>query len=472
MPRLHLAFHHASFVARLVVVAALLAWSAPAAAQPAAAQVGAQMAELNAEALEAYQNLDIDTALAQLQQAVALAEQNSYLGPELAVSYMNLGVVYTSGQGDRDQGLAAFVSAICTQPGIELDPLLSTPDVQEVFVQSQQQAAAGACPPPPAGAPPLAYPAPFMPSQLPAGPQTEDRECPPGMKCDQPGDEGYEDGGGGAKPFARGFVHLGLAFGFALVQSGMEADSKPVLEDIIDGERIDINNDGVVDDADLIVGMSQDFDGDDVDDNRYYFDDRSAWVPDADSFDDYEDSALDIPRGVTPVSTKCAADGIETGPPILMFDDYQPSKYCVRVERAGIVSNLALRLAPGYFVTDTIAVSIPIRFQFDAGEGSLSHMLLGVRGELLFSRMEQATGFPVSWFLGFSYGQIQAKPPPKDPSRPAPYVISGPVGAHTGINVRWRFERDWGVIFSPEIDFQFPDFLINADAMLGVEAAF
>lgn len=436
---------------------------------PASAQVDAQIAELNAEAMEAYQNLDIENALAKLQQAISMAEQSGYIGPELAVTYLNLGVVYTSGQNDRDQGLAAFVSAICTQPGIELDPLLSAPEAQEVFAQAQQQAASGACPPPPGGAPAPVYAQPFMPSQAPIGPSEMDRECPPGMKCDEGDDEGDDEGGDG-KPFARAFIHVGLALGFALVQSGMEADSKPPIDDVIDGETIDVSGDGIVDDMDRVGGI--DFNEDGSVDNRYYFDDRSAWVPDADSFDDYEDPELDIPRGITPVSTKCAGDGVETGPPILMFEDYQPSKYCVRVEQAGVVMNPALRLAPGYFITDTVAVSLPIRFQFDAGEGSLSHMLIGLRGELLFSRMESATGFPVSWFLGVAYGQIQAKPPPKDPSRPAPYVISGPIGANTGVNVRFRLDRNWGVILSPEIDVMFPDFLLNVDAMLGVEAAF
>lgn len=446
---------------------------------PASAQVDAQIAELNSEALEAYQNLDIENAMAKLQQAISLAEQNGYVGPELAVTYLNLGVVYTSGQNDRDQGLAAFVSAICTQPGIELDPLLSAPEAQEVFAQAQQQAASGACPPPPAGAAPPVYAQPFMPTQAPpSGPGGDDHECPPGMKCDEPGDED-DAGDGDEKPFARWFVQLGFTLGFALVQSGMEADSEPPLDDVIDLESVDLNGDGVVNEMDLVGGI--DFDGDgNVDANRYYFDDRSAWVPDADSFDDYEEPEFDIPRGITPVSTQCSADGTRTGPgsPVIdqetgmPFETFLPSKYCVRVEQAGIVMNPALRLAPGYFITDNIALSLPLRFQFDAGEGSLSHMLIGVRGELLFSRMEQATGFPVSWFLGLSYGQIQAKPPPKDPSRPAPYVISGPVAANTGVNVRFRLHRNFGLILAPEIDVMLPDFLLNIDLMAGVEAAF
>jgi hypothetical protein len=446
-------------------------------ALPASAQVDAQIAELNSEALEAYQNLDIENALGKLQQAITTAEQSGYAGPELAVTYLNLGVVYTSGLNDREQGLAAFVSAICAQPGIELDPLLSAPEAQEVFVQAQQQAASGACPPPPPGTAPPVYPQPFMPQHVPSGPQEADRECPPGMKCD----DGFDDGSDEPddKPFSRLFVQLGFALGFALVQSGMEADSDPTLDDIIlEAVAVDISGDGMIDDTDLVGGV--DYDGNGGVDNRYYFDDTSAWVPDSDSYDDYEVPG-DIPRGTTPVSTQCAADGKRTGPlsggiidqeTSMPFADYVPSKYCVRVEQAGVVMNPALRLAPGYFIADTFALSLPIRFQFSAGEGSLSHMLVGLRGELLFSRMESATGFPVSWFFGFTAGQIQAKPPPKDPSRPAPYVISGPVGGHTGIAVRWRFDPNWGAFIAPEVDVMFPNFLLNTDLTLGIEAAF
>ena len=109
----------------------------------------------------------------------------------------------------------------------------------------------------------------------------------------------------------------------------MKTDFKPPLDEVLDGETVDITGDGIVDDMDRMGGV--DFDEDGTLDNRYYFDDRSVWVPDADSFDDYENPDLDIPRGVTPVSAECEADGIATGPPILQFDDYVPSSYCVRV---------------------------------------------------------------------------------------------------------------------------------------------
>jgi len=437
------------------------------AANPASAQVNAQLTQLNTQALEAYQALDIDTARSKLEEALGLAQSSGYFGPEVAQTYMNLGVVFVAGMNDRDQGLTAFVSAVCIQPDIQLDPLLSTPDVQAVYAQAQQDAQAGACGP---GAAPGPGPgpgpgAPSGPGQPPyeesyGGGQAMDQECPPGVVCEPAGVDSSP------KDFARFFVNVQLAGGFAYVSSGMEADSRPPFGEIFLTQMVPGFDPNVMDEIPPPLV------------SRYYFDDRSAWVPDSDSFDDYADDELGIPRGRTPVPGNCDGDGDPSGPTDLLdeegnpFPTLEPSRYCVRVETPGVVTNLALRLNPGYFLSDSFALSIPFRFQFDAGEGSFSHMLIGLRGELLFSEMKTATGFPVSWFFGATYGQIQAKPPPKDPSRDAPYVISGPFGLHTGINVRWRIHRNFGLIASPEIDVQLPHFLLNGDLAIGAEAAF
>ena len=115
---------------------------------------------------------------------------------------------------------------------------------------------------------------------------------------------------------------------------------------------------------------------------------------------------------------------------------------------------------------------MPFRFQFAAGQSSMAHILIGLRGELLLNKADKATGVPVSWFFGGSYGQIQAKPPPKDPKRPAPYVLSGPFAVNTGLNVRIRVHRNFGFIVSPELDLLVPNLLFNIDLAAGVEGAF
>lgn len=70
---------------------------------------------------------------------------------------------------------------------------------------------------------------------------------------------------------------------------------------------------------------------------RFLFDDARlralCLLPDADSFDDYEEvdptsDQVIIPRGTTPLSTSCPADGIVTGP---LHDELFPSSWC-RIE--------------------------------------------------------------------------------------------------------------------------------------------
>jgi hypothetical protein len=185
-----------------------------------------------------------------------------------------------------------------------------------------------------------------------------------------------------------------------------------------------------------------------------------------------------VPRARTPVPGTCEADGKATGPldtedqDGVPFADYVPSKYCVRVEQPGVVNNLALRLNPGYFITDGFALSLPLRIQFNSGEGTMANMLIGLRGEVLFNEMKEATGFPISFFFGATYGQIQAQPPPKVAGQAAPFVTSGPLGGHIGVNARWRLHRNFGFIIAPELDVQFPGLLFSGDIGAGVEAAF
>ena len=106
-------------------------------------------------------------------------------------------------------------------------------------------------------------------------------------------------------------------------------------------------------------------------------------MPDADSFDDLENVnpntyRIEIPRGIRRCPRHCAADGKQ--PARRMFWIRGPERdftrssrrsYCVRVETSGLVPNLAIRLNPGYFITDTLRALGAVRFQFDAGEGSL-----------------------------------------------------------------------------------------------------
>lgn len=126
-------------------------------------------------------------------------------------------------------------------------------------------------------------------------------------------------------------------FGCADSSDGAGPIVPPPIEDIF----IDGNQDGVVGDPYVVYDSSgrpveETPGGELLYETLYLFDDvrmreLCLW-PDADSFDDYEEIAADgtviIPRGTTPVSTNCPADGIVTGP---MHEELLPSSWC-RIE--------------------------------------------------------------------------------------------------------------------------------------------
>jgi hypothetical protein len=286
----------------------------------------------------------------------------------------------------------------------------------------------------------------------------DDDELPPGWGDDEPGTN--------PKDFKRGFFQLGLALGMTYVQSGMIADRGPRGAGDPDGSLgsfifVDKNPPG---------GFIKDPLNGNIPPSRFVFAGTNAdgtenpatataWVPDADSSD-----SLPMPLG-----GECAADGTATGP---NEENLLPSRYCVRVKAPGFASGLALRAALGYFVTQNISLALMTRFQFSAGEGTFSHMLLGARAEYMFSD-PKPKGLMVSAFLGGTFGQIQAQPSASGNTDDSPWIKSGLQGGHIGMTFRYRVHKNFGLFASPELDLQFPTFLWNIDlTFAGVEAAF
>jgi hypothetical protein len=131
-------------------------------ASTAGAQAPQQVVEdLNRDAMEAYNNLDIERAGSMLEEALRVATEAGVQGPLLALTNLNMGIIYIGGLGDNDGGLGFFVAALCADPSTQLDPLTSTPDIQSVFQVAQQQAQAGSCPSAGGAAPPAAVGAPI-----------------------------------------------------------------------------------------------------------------------------------------------------------------------------------------------------------------------------------------------------------------------------------------------------------------------
>lgn len=128
----------------LIVAMAVTTWLACVAS--ASAQSAQQVVEdLNRGAMEAYNAMDINKAGSMLEEALRVAQQG--VTPQvLALTNLNLGVVYIGGLSDVDNGTKYFVDAVCADPSVQLDPLTSTPDIQNAFTAAQQRAQSGGCP--------------------------------------------------------------------------------------------------------------------------------------------------------------------------------------------------------------------------------------------------------------------------------------------------------------------------------------
>ena len=103
-----------------------------------------QLAEANRGAMEAYNNLDIEAAKAQLEKAAKGAEKNGIRGPALARTYSNLAVVLVGGLGDKAGATAAFTRALKEDPKVEPDPIVATPEVMSAYNTAKASIKSGA----------------------------------------------------------------------------------------------------------------------------------------------------------------------------------------------------------------------------------------------------------------------------------------------------------------------------------------
>lgn len=101
---------------------------------------------------EDYLNLRFSEAEAKLNQAIKLCE--TACSPQTqAKLYRDLGVVYVAGLKQRDAGIGMFVEAVMLDPNIQLDPDLSSDELQGALDEARGLAgeAAAVEPPPPDG---------------------------------------------------------------------------------------------------------------------------------------------------------------------------------------------------------------------------------------------------------------------------------------------------------------------------------
>lgn len=242
------------------------------------------------------------------------------------------------------------------------------------------------------------------------------------------------------------FVQAALALSLAHVSSGMEAATRPSMDEIL--TRFD---------------------------DRFFFNLAGSWVPDADSFDDYEDAAAGIPRGRTPVPGNCPADGIVTGPTDVTapdgepFEQLEPSSYCARVEQPGFAIVPALRLVVGRWLLPRFAVGVLYQGHFGIDADTFfGNQLFGAQAEYLALGV-RGRGVTLSLLAELTAGRTETPVPPRD--RPI-NVLSGPLGAQAGVLVRvWPDDR-FAVFASPKLGARFPAGQLLLDLVVGGEVAF
>lgn len=244
------------------------------------------------------------------------------------------------------------------------------------------------------------------------------------------------------------FAQLGFVLTFAGMRTGMEASSSPPSYEVFNSYDIEINPPS---------GATE---------KRYLFDDTLAYVPDADSFDDYEEPDSGIPRGVTPVSEQCEADGIVTGA------GEMPSKFCVRVADEGFIPVPAVRLAFGVWLLPKVAVAFAYQWYLTIDpERFLGAQLLSVEARyLLAGRREQGFGFMA--VASLSVGREETPVPNPKPGAAPVNGLAGPLGGSLGAVFRYGFTHEVALIGSPALGARFPESQVTVDLSVATELSF
>ncbi|MCA9601304.1 MAG: hypothetical protein R3A78_10455 [Polyangiales bacterium] len=487
---------------------------------PAVFAQESKVLDLNRAAMEDYQNLDMDGAVDKLVRAAELAKSSNVSRSLLATSYLNLGVVYVAGFADNGRGLDAFVRALEADPSAKLDPLTSTPEVQTVYNLAKKKAGSGGgevdgnIPHTAPSGQVIHTPLPVfveVPGKAPVQKVT--------LFYRHAGDDDYEkarmermEGGFGyeipcaavAPPsveyFFVAYDRRGKALGFrgksdapisvpvvaalagpAPSLPGREppaacadlecppgmpgcstppATGGPIVEGHLEGEACEQTLECAAG-LECFDGTCQPEEPEDTGNPPRFFLHLGGTFGVA-----YVGEGM--PADSAPVGSGTSTTHVQSGQAGCSLDN--PNEYCVRIQTPGFVPTFALRVTAGYYIFERLALAGTWRFQPSAGEGAMANMLLGLRAQYLFTTPREE-GLGLAGFVGGSYGQIQ--PQPAQPtSDKAPYVRAGLGGVQLGGVVVYRFSRNFGLHFTPEVHMLLPLFLFNLDFTAGVEIGF
>jgi hypothetical protein len=160
---------------------AAIALVTPALAQAQQGPRDAAATSLIRQAMQDYQDLEIDRAVTRLNTALRTCSNSGCSQAVLARVHMSLGVVYVGGQQNTQEGVAAMVQALQADSHAEPDTLLATPEINAAFADARRQAGGGRSNPPPNNNnnPPPTRPPPAAGGDLLHTPATEQLENVP-----------------------------------------------------------------------------------------------------------------------------------------------------------------------------------------------------------------------------------------------------------------------------------------------------
>ena len=96
---------------------------------------------LNKDAMASYEGLEFDKAKSSLEKALAEAKRyNIQRSKVAAATHLNLGIVWGTGFSNREMAIQHFTKALCIDTSLKLDPMLATPDMEDLFKNARENA--------------------------------------------------------------------------------------------------------------------------------------------------------------------------------------------------------------------------------------------------------------------------------------------------------------------------------------------
>jgi hypothetical protein len=139
----------------------------------------------------------------------------------------------------------------------------------------------------------------------------------------------------------------------------------------------------------------------------------------------------------------------------------------VAVGKPGVVYSPVFDVAAGVRVWRSLALALTLRFNPNAGQGTLAASVIGTEVSWSLVPAPQR-GLFVDVQGGFGFGQIQVRPG-TDSQREGPYVSSGPFNLRAGVLAGYRFLPRFGLFAGLTLHGMLPDTLWVLDPKVGVE---